>query len=57
MIELTQLTPEQREQRVKELYAEKTALLDQYGIFGGGNFVNLMHERINKQLEQLGIKP
>lgn len=43
------------EDKIKALYAEKTALLDKYGVFGGGPAVNAMHDKINKQLEALGI--
>ena len=47
---------EARDKRISELHAEKIALLDKYGVFGGGPEVNDAHNRINKQLEALGIK-
>jgi hypothetical protein len=46
-----------KQARIAELYAQKTALLDKWGIFGGGQMVNAMHDRINKELESLGIEP
>lgn len=55
--ETTTMTDEQREQRLKELYAEKKALLDEYGVFGGGPRVNNLHRQINIQLEALGVDP
>ena len=50
-----QLTQEQKETRIQELYKEKTALLEKYGVFGGGVAVNEMHQKINAELESLGV--
>lgn len=47
----------ERDEQLKELYRQKTALLDQHGIFGGGSYVNAQHNRINRQLEALGVDP
>lgn len=51
------ISEEERQSRIKELQSQKVALLDKYGIFGGGQLVNRMHEAINIQLEQLGVDP
>jgi hypothetical protein len=47
----------ENEERIKELYAQKTALLDKYGLFGGGWEVNAEHHLINQELEKLGVDP
>ncbi len=46
-----------RANKIKELQKEKSELLDQFGIFGGGTGVNLMHSKINQKLEALGVDP
>tara|TARA_R110000868_G_C10728287_1_gene751362 strand:+ start:193 stop:369 length:177 start_codon:yes stop_codon:yes gene_type:complete len=38
---------------LKELHERKTALLDKYGIFGGGEMVNMQHDVINKSIEKV----
>lgn len=43
------------QERIKVLHGEKSKLLDQFGIFGGGELVNRMHQAINSKLELLGI--
>lgn len=52
-----ELTQEEKDEKIKVLYIQKTALLDKYGVFGGGREVDQMHEHINRQLEALGVKP
>ena len=52
-----ELSETEKEQKIKELRNQKTALLDKYGIFGGGSYVNQAHLRINAQLEALGVDP
>jgi hypothetical protein len=48
-------TPSAKEQ-IRLLYVQKTHLLNKYGVFGGEE-VNRMHQRINEQLEALGVDP
>lgn len=43
--------------RIQELRNKKVRLLEKYGIFGGGQEVNKMHEEINEELELLGVQP
>jgi hypothetical protein len=50
------MTEQEKEEKIKELYAQKTELLDKYGLFGGGREVNYLHDQINKQLEALGVE-
>ena len=47
---------QEKEAKIKELYRQKTELLDKYGIFGGGREVNHLHDQRNKQLEALGVE-
>lgn len=51
------LTPEEKEQKIKELQARKVELLNQYGLFGGGKYAADLFRSINIQLEQLGVDP
>lgn len=51
------MTEAEKQERIGELYAKKRELLDQYGIFGGGIYVNRLHLIINQELELLGIDP
>jgi hypothetical protein len=39
------------------LYERKKALLDTYGLFGGGLLATMEHEEINRELERLGVDP
>lgn len=58
MPEITsELNETDKQARIQELYKEKTALIDKYGIFGGGPEVNKLHQRINRELEKLGVDP
>lgn len=43
--------------RKDALYESKRALLDNFGVMGGGMLVNEQHRRINQQLEDLGVDP
>lgn len=43
------------DEKIKELQAQKVALLDKYGIFGGGIEVNKQFQAINIILEQCGV--
>lgn len=45
------MTEEEKQIRIRELWAEKAALLDKFGVFGGGEIVR----KINEELESLGI--
>lgn len=49
------LTEEERLNKIKELQQKKVELLDKYGLFGGGESINILHNSINKQLETLGV--
>lgn len=46
-----------KEEEIEQLQQKKVALLDRYGLFGGGYYINLLHLQINKELEALGINP
>ena len=37
----------------KDLHDRKVALLDKYGIFGGGEMVNVQHEVLNKSIDKV----
>lgn len=50
-----QMSEQERDERIAELYRRKNVLLDKHGIFGGGIEVNRQHYAINLQLEDLGI--
>lgn len=49
------MTDEQKSERIQELQDEKRALLDEYGLFGGGTMVTLQFQAINEALERLGV--
>lgn len=44
-------------QRIQQLQNRKVALLEQHGLFGGGQFVNRQFAAINTELENLGVGP
>jgi len=46
-----------KDEEIEELYKRKAELLDEYGIFGGGEAINLEHTKINQRLESLGVNP
>lgn len=46
-----------KQKKIKELQDRKLALLDEHGVFGGGDEVQQEHLSINKQLEALGVDP
>lgn len=41
------------EEQLKEIHNKKVALLDKYGIFGGGQAVNQQFHLLNKQEDNL----
>ena len=51
------MAPEERASKIASLMAEKTKLLNTYGVFGGGWAVNQQHDKINTQLQELGVTP
>ncbi len=49
-----ELTEVDRIREIQKLQHEKVKLLDKYGLFGGGEAINLLHEGINNKLKALG---
>lgn len=53
MSSLNQDRVDEIEKRLKEIQAQRVALLDKHGVFGGGQVVNRMFGRLNEQYDKL----
>lgn len=47
------MSKEQIEQRMKEIQAERVALMDNHGLFGGGQAVNQRFHALNTEYDNL----
>jgi len=53
MEKITAPTQDELKATLKDLHERKAALLDKYGIFGGGEMVNIQHDRLNKSIDKV----